>query len=307
MTPRAVVTLILVAATSYPVRAGKPDLCSQTARAARHACANGTRDDFWTAIGGCTNTADGSTRAVCRHAAKQEARDAAKGCNEQFDARKALCDALGPAAYAPPIDPGRFLSPAATAARPNPFFPLRPGTTWTYVGGSQTTTVTVTDQTKQILGVTCIVVRDVVADSGQTIEDTQDFFAQDVDGNVWYFGELSQEFENGELTSLAGSWRAGVAGASPGTIMRAMPAVGETYRQEFAFGNAEDAAEVLSTTGSATVPATSCAGTCLVTREFTPIEPDADEQKTYAPGIGLILEVEMDTGARNELVSFTGG
>src|SRR5262245_57280172 len=191
--------------------------------------------------------------------------------------------------------------------RPIPLYPLEPGTTGTYVGGGETDTVTVTNETRLIAGVTCIVVHDTVSAGGAVTEDTEDFFAQDVDGNVWYFGELSQEFENGELTSLEGSWRAGVDGASPGIIMRAMPAVGDTYRQEFAFGNAEDAAEVQSTTGSATVPATSCAGTCLVTREFTPLEPDADEQKYYAPGIGMILEVETATGVRNELVSFTGG
>jgi hypothetical protein len=305
MTTRVGMTLILVAVASRPAGA-TPDVCGQTARAARHACANETRDDYWTAIGICANTTDATVRSACRHAAKQDAKDAAKGCTEQFAARKDLCDALGPSAYAPAIDPGRFLDPATIAARPNPLFPLKPGATWTYVGGGETNTVTVTNGTRLIAGVTCIVARDTVSVGGAVTEDTEDFFAQDADGNVWYFGELSQEFENGELASLEGSWRAGVDGASPGIIMRAMPAVGDTYRQEFAFGDAEDAAEVLSTTGSATVPATSCAGTCLVTREFSPLEPDADEQKYYAPGIGLILEVDMETGVRNELVSFTG-
>src|SRR4029453_5186965 len=134
-----------------PVTGARPDVCSQTARAARHACANETRQDFWIASGVCANTSDPGARAACRQTAKREARDAAAGCGEQFHAREALCDALGPAAYAPAIDPGRFLSPMAIAARPNPFFPLPPGTTWVYVGGSETTTVTVTDQTRQIL------------------------------------------------------------------------------------------------------------------------------------------------------------
>src|SRR5262245_20344492 len=306
MTTRVGMTLILVAVASLPARAA-PDVCGQTARAARHACANATRDDYWTAVGICTNTTDAAARSACRRTAKQDAKDAAKGCNDQFAARKDLCDAPGPSAYAPAIDPGRFLDPATTAARPNPLFPLKPGTTWTYVGGGETDTVTVTNGTRLIDGVTCIVVRDTVNKGGGATEDTEDFFAQDVDGNVWYFGELSQGFENGELTSLEGSWRAGVDGASPGMIMKAMPAFGDTYRQEFAFGTAEDAAEVLTITGSATVPAVSCSGTCLVTREFSPLEPDADEQKYYAPGIGMILEVESNTGARNELVSFEGG
>jgi hypothetical protein len=307
MRVHAVLALAVLAAVAPPAAAGRGNPCSQTARAARRACTGEMRDDFWIAVGICANSADARAGAACRRAAKQEARDAAEGCREQLHARRDLCDALGPAAYAPSIDPGRFVSPAAAAARPNPFFPLRAGTTWTYVGGGETTTVTVTDQTKEILGVTCMVVRDVVAESGVIIEDTEDFFAQDVDGTVWYFGELSREFEDGDLVGLEGSWRAGAAGASPGTIMPAIPVVGETYRQEFAFGDAEDAAEVLSTTGSASVPAASCDGTCVVTRDFTPIEPDADEQKYYAPGIGLILEVEMETGARSELVSFTSG
>ena len=309
MTRRVALTLalVLVSMTFPPARAGQPDPCGQSARAARHACANDTRDAFWTALGICTNTADPAARTACRHAAKQETRDAAMGCSDQFDARGKLCDALGPAAYDPTIDPGRFVSPAAASVQPNTFFPLRPGTTWTYVGGGETTTVTVTDQTRQILGVTCIVVRDVVADAGGIVEDTEDFFAQEVDGTVWYFGELSQQLEGGDLTSIEGSWRAGVDGARPGRIMPAMPSAGETYRQEFAFGVAEDAAEVLSTTGSETVPAMSCTGTCVVTRDFTPLEPDAGEQKFYAPGIGMILEIEMETGIRSELVHFTGG
>ena len=149
--------------------------------------------------------------------------------------------------------------------------------------------------------------RDVVSADGGLIEDTDDYFTQDVDGNVWYFGELSKGFENGDLASLEGSWRAGVDGALPGIIMKATPAVGDTYRQEFAFGDAEDAAEVLSLTGSATTPGASCAGTCIVTRDFTPIEPDAAEQKYYAPGVGLILELGVETGERVELTSFTRG
>jgi hypothetical protein len=167
--------------------------------------------------------------------------------------------------------------------------------------------VTVTDQTKVIQGVACIVVRDVVNASGQLVEDTLDYYAQDVDGSVWYFGELSKSFENGELVDLEGSFTAGVAGAKAGIIMEAAPAVGDVYRQEFSLGDAEDAAEVLDVAASATVPATSCTGTCLVTRDFTPMEPDHVEHKYYKPGVGQILGVNLGTGVREELVSFTPG
>ena len=307
MRTSALLAPMLIALCCRPVIAEGANVCSQTSRAARHACDNEARDAYWTAIGICANSVDPAGREPCRHTAKREGRDAAKSCGEQFHAREDLCNAIGQAAYAPTIDPGRFLSPAATAARPNPFFPLVPGTRWVYASGPETTTVTITAETRRILGVLCIVVRDVVSADGGLIEDTDDYFAQDVDGNVWYFGELSKGFENGELASLEGSWRAGVDGALPGIIMKATPAVGDTYRQEFAFGDAEDAAEVLSLTGSATTPGASCAGTCIVTRDFTPIEPDAAEQKYYATGVGLILELGVETGERVELTSFTRG
>jgi len=136
-------------------------------------------------------------------------------------------------------------------------------------------------------------------------EDTDDWMTQDVEGNVWYFGEISKTYEDGELTDIEGSWTAGVDGAKPGILMKAAPEVGDVYRQEFALGEAEDAGEVVSTTGSATVPAASCSGSCVVTRDFTPIEPDGEEFKYYLSGVGLILEENPETGGRVELVDVT--
>jgi len=163
-------------------------------------------------------------------------------------------------------------------------------------------TDTVTDEVKEILGVTCAVVHNLVKENGEVIEDTEDWYAQDIFGNVWYFGEIAQDFEDGELVSIDGSWKAGVDGAKAGIIMKAAPAVGDVYRQEFSLGNAEDLAEVLSLTGSEVVPAATCNGDCLVTRDFTPLQPDVSEHKYYKPGFGLILEVNPDTGDRVELV-----
>jgi hypothetical protein len=303
----AAVTFVTLPATHDRADARKHNLCAQTSQAARRACMNEVHDDFWIAIGTCANSADAGERKACRSTAKQARKDGRTDCGEQFDARQELCDALGQAAYAPLVDPSRFLSPAATAANPNPYFPLVPGTAWVYQSGSERITVTVTNETRVILGVTCVVVRDRVEDRGELVEDTEDYFAQDVDATVWYFGELSQTFENGRLADLEGSWTAGVEGARPGTIMRVAPAVGDTYRQEFALGNAEDAAEVRSVTGSAVVPAASCANGCVVVRDFTPLEPGAEDEKYYAPGVGLILEVDVETGERTELVSFTAG
>lgn len=280
--------------------------CTLTARAALRACENEVRDDAWIAVGICQNLADRSARKACKVAAKQARRDDAD-CADQFDAREALCDVLGQDPYDPVVDPARYLSPAAIAANPNPYFPLRPGTSWTYEGGGETDVVTVTADTRVILGVTCIVVRDVVSVQGVPIEDTEDYFAQDDAGNVWYFGELAKNFEDGRLVDVDGSWIAGREGAKPGIIMPAAPQAGTTHRQEFALGDAEDAGRVESVTASATVPGASCNGDCVQTLDFTPLEPDAREHKFYARGIGLMLEVDLETGDRLELVRFVAG
>jgi hypothetical protein len=284
----------------------KKGACSRTADAARKACGHEAKDDLWIANGLCYNLADESARGRCLDAAKAAAREAESECKDQLEAREDLCEALGEAPYDPVIDAARFRSPAETAANPNPYLPLVPGTTRVYRGPGETVTVTVTSMTKVILGVTTMVVRDVVAnDQGEVVEDTDDWFAQDADGNVWYFGEISRNYENGELVDIEGSWTAGVDGARAGIVMKATPTVGDVYRQEFALGDAEDAGEVTSTTGSASVPGASCNGTCVVTRDFTPLEPDAEESKYYAPGTGLILEVDGETGKRVELISVT--
>lgn len=281
--------------------------CSRTAAAARSACSNEVRADFWMATGRCLNVADRSAREACRAEAAEARTEDAALCSEQLDARLALCRATGEAPY----DPQQFVAASfvdplqiGRSVQPNPYFPLVPGARWVYEGGGETVTVEVLGRIETVAGVPCTVVRDVVTEDGETIEDTLDWFAQHVDGSVWYCGERSQELEEGQLVSLEGSWRAGQELARPGVIMQGSPRVGSVYRQEFALGEAEDAAQILSLTGSETTPAASCAGRCLVTRDFTPLEPDATETKYYAPGVGLILEVDPTTGERLELVDF---
>jgi hypothetical protein len=280
------------------------DFCTQTAKAAFKACQHEVKDDFWISMGNCNNLSDPNIRAGCEALAVAVLGEDLQLCREQWEARLEVCKLLGEARYDPQIDPSNFVDPTqiGNTVLPNSYFPLIMGTTRTYSGGGQITTVSVTKLTKTILGVTCVVVRDIVQENGQTIEDTEDWFAQDVQGNVWYFGEISQEFNNGELVSLEGSWKAGIDGAKPGIIMMSFPQVGNVYRQEFALGGAEDLAQVLSLTGSTTGPVASCNGNCLVTKDFTPIEPNAEENKYYAPGIGLILEIDLETGERMELI-----
>lgn len=201
----------------------------------------------------------------------------------------------------PKIDPSNFLS-----SIDNPLFPLKPGTVFIYetVGEDETERVEVhvTHETKVILGVTCTVVRDTVTVDGKVIEDTYDWYAQDKEGNVWYFGEDSKAYRAGKLVGSEGSWEAGVNGAKPGIIMKAKPARGDKYYQEYSVGVAEDEAEVVSLSESAKVPYGSFTD-CLKTKEFTSLEPGAVEYKFYTSGVGLVLTLEGN--AREELVSLT--
>jgi hypothetical protein len=203
----------------------------------------------------------------------------------------------------PTIDPANFV-----AAVTNPYFPLVPGTTLNYSSqtdsGTQTDAVTVTHDTKVILGVTCTVVHDVAMQDGEVIEDTYDWYAQDKDDNVWYFGEDTKAFDNGQVDT-EGSWEAGVDGAEPGIIIEGDPQVGDAYRQEFAAGVAEDRGEVLSLDESVTVAAGTF-NTCMRTKDFSLLEPGVVENKFYCLNVGQVLAILVQGGSeREELVSIT--
>jgi hypothetical protein len=203
----------------------------------------------------------------------------------------------------PQIDPANFVS-----AVTNPYFPLVPGTTFVYEGESEGVptreVMTVTNQTKLILGVTTTVVHVQSFEDGVLIEETFDWYAQDVEGNVWYFGEDTQELdEAGNVVSTEGSWEAGVDGAQPGIIMLADPKKGKRYQQENAPDVAEDMAQVRRLNASVCVPY-GCFDNVLVTKEWTPLERGVVENKYYAPGVGFILSVTTKGGdERLELVS----
>jgi hypothetical protein len=145
--------------------------------------------------------------------------------------------------------------------------------------------MTVTSDTKKVMGVGCVVVEDKEWEGGKLIERTYDWFAQDKKGTVWYFGEDTKEYENGKVVSTKGSWEAGVDGAKPGIIMQADPKVGESYRQEYYPGEAMDMARVLSLNASVTVPYGSF-DHVLETKEWTPLQPGFFEKKYYVRGVG---------------------
>lgn len=208
--------------------------------------------------------------------------------------------------YAPEVDPANFVD-----AIDNPYLPFAVGSRWVYEGesaeGRERVVVEVTDQTKEIMGITAVVVRDTVHADGVIVEDTFDWFAQDRDGNVWYLGEDSTSYENGQPAGTEGSWEAGVDGALPGIAMPADPAVGDAYRQEFYEGEAEDMADVRRTGEALETPAGQY-DDVLVTGEWSPLEPEVVEEKYYAPGVGNIAAISVaGEPDRLELVSFTAG
>ena len=201
------------------------------------------------------------------------------------------------------LDPADF-----TTTIDNPYWPMKPGTRWTYrevdeEGKELKVVVVVTTDTKELAnGITAVVVRDVVTENGELIEDTKDWYAQDADGNVWYMGEDTAEFEDGKISTKEGSWEAGVDGALPGVIMPASPEDGMRYRQEFYAGHAEDNGEVLSTDEMATVPA-GFFDDVVLTKDTSAIEPRVLEYKLYARGVGPVLVLGVSGGGgREELV-----
>ena len=203
------------------------------------------------------------------------------------------------------LDPADF-----TTRIDNPYWPMAPGDKWVYretdSGTEQRVEVTVTNQTKQIAnGIEARVVHDVVTEDGQLVEVTDDWYAQDKAGNVWYLGEDTAEYENGKVTTRSGSFEAGVDGAQAGVIMPADPKDSIAYRQEYYKGEAEDKAEVLSTDEQVEVPFGYFQG-ALMTKDLVPLEPKVSEYKLYARDVGPVLTVKTSGGSgREELISFS--
>jgi len=197
------------------------------------------------------------------------------------------------------------LDPAQFTSRINhPYWPMTPGSRWVYREGEQQDEVTVTRQTKKIMGIDARVVHDVATVNGQVQEDTLDWYAQDAQGNIWYMGEDTKEYKNGKVVSTAGSWQAGVHGAQPGILLPANPRPGMAYRQEYLKGQAEDAAQVLSLRQQVRVPFGSF-DRVLTTKDYTPLEPSVVEHKFYAQGVGPVLAITVSGGSgREELLRF---
>lgn len=334
------------AALAKKKKKNKNRFCTQTAKVAYKACLFEIGDDYNIAVANCINVSDDGDRAECFNDAKngeEGYRAAREECKDQFEARRDLCEDLGEARYDPDIGSLTFVDPAdiGDSEPANPYFPLVPGNKWTYKAsedGFVTVTETIVvevlaqaDAAIRIEGVDCVVVRDIVYEGDSTddddiLEDTYDWYGQKIDGTVVYMGEWSLSKEDCEtdedpegdlcegLFSEDGSWKHGFEGGKAGIIMFPDPAaeVGTVFRQEVSYGNAEDAAEVLSFgVESVSVTAGNFTADVLKTLDFTPIEPDGTEFKWYAPDVGVIKEQAfedgMPTGEVVELESFTPG
>jgi hypothetical protein len=316
--------LLLLALGARPALGGEADRsqrhCSLTAADQLQACHAEVRDDLFTARARCRNLDDEEDRDECLEEARTAWNEGIPRCRDQFTARLDLCRLVGEGRIDPGFEPEDFDDPR-DPTNPNPYLPLDVGNRWVYEGGDETVTVEVLDKTKRIDEVDCIVVNDRVEVDGEPVEDTDDWFGLAKDGSVWYCGEIARDFETfegddpleAELVAIDGSWKAERDGDLAGTLFPARPRVGQVYRQEWSAGNAEDAAQVVSTTYGpgatdldrhvprALVQALCAARDCVVTRDFTPIEPGAFQYKYYARGIGLFLEVNPATGGTVEL------
>jgi len=205
--------------------------------------------------------------------------------------------------YNPIIKPENFVSKIN-----NKFLKFIPGTTFVYEAqtedGLERIEVTVLEEKRTVMGVETTVVWDRVWLEGELIEDTKDWYAQDKEGNVWYFGEESKEYSEGEFLGTHGSWESGIDGALPGIVMKAFPQVGDFYRQEYYVGHAEDTGEVLSLHETVSVPHDRFYN-CLKTKDLNPLEPDVIEHKYYCAEIGgVALEEDLEDGEKVELIDF---
>ena len=320
---RLALVFVTIMCVAFTGRSGAQTgtFCTQTADLLLDACRAGVIDDGAVGKAVCLNIADLKTRQTCLDDLADSLDEANSLCWNQHDTRLVACGALGQNRYDPNFNPARFDDPKHPT-RPNPYFPLGVGKHWEYRSATQTNTVDVVNETKLIAGVNCIVLRDLVFENGLIHEATDDWYAPGKDGSVWYFGEEVKDFDafkgdkpmRSELVSIDGSFKAGRDGDKPGIIALASPRVGNVYLEEFSLGNAEDVTQIVSTTYSygrdpvldegvpMELAQRLCAANCVVTKNFSLLEPGLFARKYFARGIGTIIEVE-NTGDVTQLVS----
>ncbi len=206
--------------------------------------------------------------------------------------------------YQPDVSPSRFPNPTNIT---NPYYPVGNGQKYIYEGQSPDGLEHIEEQrlniTRVVNGITCVVVNFKAFIDGKLVEEADDWYAQDVDGNVWYFGEDVNNYNpDGTIKDHGGSWEAGIDGAKPGLLMPANPVLGMSYREEYYFNEAEDEAEITGVNLTVTVPYGTFTN-CIRTHNFTELEPDLNEEKFYASGIGFIKEIDLTDNFEIVLIS----
>jgi hypothetical protein len=296
--------------------------CSATAQTLFSACGHESKDDFLVAKAKCINLSDARDRRQCLDDARSARREAGEQCGAQLAWRRAACRVLGEARYDPDFHPDRFDRDFRSLSNPNPYFPLGIGYKWEFRGGGEFNQLEVLDETKSIAGVTCVVLRDLVYEEGRLKEATDDWYAAGRDGSTWYCGEEVKDYQSfdgdrpvrAELVSISGSFKHGREGDKAGIIMPALPRAGQAYLEEFSLGNAEDVSEILSANYAwgrnsgldRFVPrelAQRFCGLadCVVTKNYSLLEPNVIALKYYARGIGFFLEIKPESGLALQL------
>ena len=202
--------------------------------------------------------------------------------------------------YNPQINPSDF-----TTKITNPYFSLPVGKKMVYESetaeGSERVEIEIEGGTRKVMGVETIIYRDREYLDGELVEDTKDYLAQDRAGNVWYFGEDVDSYEDGKLKDHQGAWLAGVDGAKPGIWIKADHVVGDSYRQEFYKGEAEDIRDVVALNQTVTTNRATY-NNCVKFYEWTPLDTKSREHKYYCSEVGTLVLIEnLETGARSEL------
>lgn len=303
--------------------------CKLTAKTMLRACRYDVRDDYYETLANCQNLSGWADRWACFGDAHTTKVEDGEYCGDVREARIEACDVLDEDRYdTDPLLANTFIHPDQVPGEylVNPYISVVAGHTYVlHAGeeGEEIVIVHVTEDTREILGVECRVVVDIVVEESieegeveyEVVEVTDDWFAQTETGDVVYCGEIARNYEDGVLRDLDGSFEAGIDFAKSGYLTLFTPVLGLAHRQEYSLGEAEDIIQYVGFDtapseeegGNNSNPDFSC-GTnkCLRTFDFAPIEPESTEYKYYLPGIGFVLAVALEdgeiTGEREELV-----
>ncbi len=301
--------------------------CARSAQLMRQSCNAEIKEEFAATTASCAGISDKGERRECKSEALEEKQEQKEVCNDQREARLDACAVLDEVYYDDPLEDEAisFVDPDDIGSTwpNNPYVILQPGHTHVLAAEDEIVVVYVTEEIREIQGVSCRVVADVVLEEEYdeeemeweytAIEVTDDWFAQDTDSNVYYCGEVAQNFEDGVLRDLDGSFESGVDFAKGGLLTLAAPMPGDTHRQEYFLGEAEDIVEYIATDASPSAGEGGdnenfpCEQNCLKTFDYAPLEPESTEYKYYLPGVGFVLAVSMEDGeieedGREELV-----